>query len=266
MRICIIGLGKMGSALLKGIVQGGISNPADITACDPLLPEQESSAEYYGIRTSKDSAVGAKNADLIILAVKPQVFGSIAPDLAPAVNNKLIVSVMAGISTANLRLHLGDQCRIVRVMPNMPVFINAGVSAVTNGPGVSETERQLVRNIFSTLGEVVEVDENLMDSITGLCGSGPAYVYVMIEALADGAVLAGLPRELALKLAAQTVQGAARMVLETEKHPAELKDMVASPAGTTIRGLDVLEEKGFRSALIKAVQAGAERSRELNQD
>ena len=148
----------------------------------------------------------------------------------------------------------------------MPVFINAGVSAVSYGVGVSETERQLVRNIFSTLGEVVEVDENLMDGITGLCGSGPAYVYVMIEALADGAVLAGLPRELALKLAAQTVQGAARMVLETEKHPAELKDMVASPAGTTIRGLDVLEEKGFRSALIMAVQAGAERSRELNKD
>ena len=168
MRICIIGLGKMGSALLKGIVQGGISNPADITACDPLLPEQESSAEYYGIRTSKDSAVGAKNADLIILAVKPQVFGSIAPDLAPAVNNKLIVSVMAGISTANLRLHLGS-VQNCSLMPNMPVFINAGVSAVTNGPGVSETERQLVRNIFSTLGEVVEVDENLMDGITGLC-------------------------------------------------------------------------------------------------
>ncbi|HHT36917.1 MAG: pyrroline-5-carboxylate reductase [Candidatus Wallacebacter cryptica] len=264
MRICLIGLGKMGSALLKGIVDAGLFMPEQITACDPLLVEAENNLEYFGIRTCKDLAEAVIQSDLIILAVKPQVFTEIAGSLAQIVKDKLVVSIMAGLSTTKLRLALGETSRIVRVMPNTPVLINAGVSAVTAGPEIDEQELQLVTKIFSTLGEVVEVDEGLMDAVTGLSGSGPAYIYVLIEAMADGAVAAGLPRELALKLAALTVKGAAQMVLETGWHPGALKDMVTSPAGTTIRGLEVLEEQGFRFAAMKAIKAGAERSRELN--
>jgi len=263
MRIGIIGLGKMGSALLRGIVSCGICLPQEITASDPSLPELASNPDYCGIRTGWDNAAAVKDAELVILAVKPQVFPEVAASLAAELHNQLVVSVMAGISIDHLRQALGTQARFIRVMPNTPVMIQKGVSAVAWDSAATQADRELAKKIFQQLGAVVEVEEKLMDAVTAVSGSGPAYVAVMLEALADGGVLAGLPRDLALRLAALTVQGAAGMV-DLGKHPAELKDMVASPAGTTIAGLAVLEARGFRSALIDAVRAAAERSKELN--
>ncbi len=265
MKIAIIGLGKMGSALLRGIVRGGLCKAEDIIASDPLLIEEESNQDYYGIRTTRDNQLAIRDADLIILAVKPQVFHSLAASISTGIGDKLVVSIIAGISIDRLARELGSPGRIIRVMPNTPALINEGITALAAGPAVKEEELEQVKRLFESLGEVVEVGEDLMDGVTGLSGSGPAYVYMLIEALADGAVLTGLPRDLALKLAAWTVQGAARMVLETGRHPGELKDMVTSPGGTTIRGVEVLEERGFRSALIAAVKAATERSRELNE-
>lgn len=264
MRIGIIGLGKMGSALVRGIIAGGLCRPEDITASDPLLPEMTGNPEYWGINTGTDNAAAVKGADLVILAVKPQVFSKAAASFAHEINDQLVISVMAGISIAGLRQALGNGARIVRVMPNTPVLIQQGVSAVAWGSGVTQADIQLVTDIFQRIGAVVEIEERLMDAATALGGSGPAYVFVLIEALADGGVLAGLPRDLALKLAALTVKGAAAMV-EQGGHPAELKDMVASPAGTTIAGLAALEARGFRSALIDAVRAAAEQAAQLEQ-
>lgn len=264
MKIAIIGLGRMGSALLKGIMNAGIAKAEDIIASDPLLTEEESNLDFYGIRTTRDNLLAIRTADLIILAVKPQLFPSLAASYAGEIKDKLIVSIIAGLSIAKLSKELGAARRIIRVMPNTPALINEGISALAASPTVKEEEMALVKKIFQSLGEVVEVEEDLMDGVTGLSGSGPAYVYLMIEALTDGGVLTGLSRDLALKLATWTVQGAAKMVLETGRHPGELKDMVTSPAGTTIRGLELLEERGFRSALIAAVKAAADRSRELN--
>ena len=263
MKIGIIGLGKMGSALLRGIVNCGLCCPADIVASDPLLPERDSNPEYCGVRTCKDNSAAIKDADLVILAVKPQAFQSAAASMAHQVKDQLFVSIIAGLSIASLKKRLGPKARIIRVMPNTPVLIQQGVSALAWDSMVSESDLELVKNIFLQLGEVVDVEEKLMDGVTALSGSGPAYVYVLIEALADGGVLAGLPRDLAQQLAMLTVQGAAGMV-ELGKHPAELKDMVASPAGTTIAGLAALEANGFRSALIEAVRAAAQRAKELD--
>ena len=264
MKIAIIGLGRMGSALLRGIISGGLCKPEDIIASDPLLMEEESNHDYYGIRTTQDNELAIRDADLIILAVKPQVFHSLAPSISPGVGDKLIVAIIAGLSIEKLARELDSPWRIIRAMPNTPALINEGITALAAGPAVKAEELEQVKRLFESIGEVVEVEENLLDGVTGLSGSGPAYIYLLVEALADGGVLTGLPRELALQLAAWTVQGAAKMVLETGRHPGELKDMVTSPGGTTIRGLEVLEERGFRSALIAAVKAAAERSRELN--
>jgi pyrroline-5-carboxylate reductase len=263
MKIGIIGLGNMGSALLRGIINCGICSPADISASDPRLPEQANNPEYGGIRTGKDNAAAVRGSDLVILAVKPQAVKTVAASIAHEVGDQLFVSIIAGLSIAGLEEKLGSKARIIRAMPNTPVLIQQGVTALARNKKVSVQDLALIEDIFGRLGEVVEVEEKLMDAVTALSGSGPAYVYVLIEALADGGVLAGLPRNLALQLAALTVQGATAM-LELGKHPGELKDMVASPAGTTIAGLAVLEAKGFRSALIEAVRAAAVRARELS--
>ncbi len=262
--MAIIGLGKMGTALLQGMLNSGLYQPEEVVGCDLYVEDTNSNEEYFGIQTMKDNIEAVKLADIILMAVKPQVTPKVTSEISEYTADKLLISIAAGLTLENLSKQLSNSTRIVRVMPNTPALVGEGAAAFTTGSDISTADRKIVKDILQSVGEVVEVEEKLMDAVTGLSGSGPAYVYMVIEAMADGGVLMGLPRDMALKLAAQTVLGSAKMVMETGKHPGELKDAVASPGGTTIRAIEKLEEKGLRSSLIEAVKTSAERSKELN--
>lgn len=274
MKIGIIGLGKMGTTLLEGMLKKEVFQADGIIASDLNKDIRESVGKFYLVRTSKDNISLMEKADIVILAVKPQIISKVLEEIAPFSSNKLIISIAAGISIAKIKESLGDNCRVIRVMPNTPAMVNEGISAIAledkyNINKLDEEEQikkdiEIVDKIFTSVGEVVHVEEKLMDAVTGLSGSGPAYIYLVIEALSDGGVLMGLPRDISMKLAAQTVLGAAKTVIETGKHPGELKDMVTSPAGTTIRAIESLEKSGLRASLISAVKASAEKANELN--
>lgn len=262
--IGFIGAGQMARALAKGFAGAGLVPPEQIVAADPVpAAAQQFVAEIPGAKLLTTNAALAQQADVIFLAVKPQsmaaVYGELAGKLGPG---KLIVSIAAGIPLAKLCDGLKTE-RIVRVMPNTPALVGEGASAYALGKGATAEDGKLVGELLGAVGKAFAVDEKLLDAVTGLSGSGPAFVYLMIEALADGGVRVGLPREIAAALAAQTVLGAAQMVLTTGEHPAALKDKVASPGGTTIAGLAALEERGLRGALIAAVEAATRRSQEL---
>lgn len=265
MKLALIGLGNMGQAILDGILNNNILNKAQITAADKKFsdPEFEMPEKYSGLEITGDNKEAVKKSDYIILAVKPQIIKSVLDDIKTAAHSKVIISIAAGVKTDLLQDYFGTDAKIIRVMPNTPALVAEAMSALYYSPSVEADERAFVEKIFNSFGEAVEVSEQDMDAVTGLSGSGPAYVYLFIEALADAGVLKGLSRENALKLAAQTVKGGAEMFLKTDKHPAELKDMVTSPAGTTIAGVAALEKNAFRSAVIEAVSAAAERSQEL---
>lgn len=264
-RIGLIGAGNMGGALVAGVVAAGHIPAAQITVADVreevLLP-----LHSLGVQTSTQTASAIRDQHLVILGVKPQS----APEVFHLAEqhlraDQLLVSIMAGVSTARIEAQLGLPIPVVRVMPQTLAQLGAAASAICGGQHAAPAQVELVRSLFDQVGSTVVVAESQMDAVTGLSGSGPAYVYTIIEALADGGVRMGLAREVALKLAAQTVLGAARMVLESGQHPAVLRDQVTSPGGTTIAGLHKLEEKGLRDALISAVQAATERSVELGQ-
>jgi len=268
-KLGVIGAGRMGEAIIRGLLAAGM-RPDLLIASDADPSRQAFLRDEYRIRASHDNPGLAKEVELLILAVKPGVMESVLKEIAPVLKRRkpLVISVAAGIKLALLAKYLGGPAgagRLVRVMPNTPALIGEGVSAYYAGTGLRKGDRGMVKAILSAFGRVVELDkEELMDAVTGLSGSGPAYVFLMVEALADGGVKMGLTRNTALALAAQTVLGAGKMVIETGKHPAELKDMVTSPGGTTIEGLGVLERGGFRGLLIQAVEAGCQRSRELS--
>jgi pyrroline-5-carboxylate reductase len=254
----------MAQALARGFVAAGQATPARIVAFDPVPAALAAfEREIPGSRGVAGNDIVAQEAETIFLATKPQhaeqVFHQLRGKLPP---EKLIVSIAAGIPLAKLAAGLGTD-RIVRVMPNTPMLVGCGASAYSLGVGATAADGQVVANLLGSAGLAYQVDERLLDAVTGLSGSGPAFVYLVIEALADGGVRMGLPREVALSLAAQTVRGAAAMVLETHEHPAVLKDRVASPGGTTIAGLAALEQHGLRGALIAAVEAATRRSQEL---
>jgi pyrroline-5-carboxylate reductase len=255
----------MARALAAGFVRAGLAAPERILACDPLPAALESFGKAVdGARVLADGASVAKQADLLFLATKPQqITAAIAP-LAKATADKLVVSIAAGVKLATLGATLSG-ARLVRVMPNTPCLIGQSASAYCLGPRTTDDDGRLVDALLSSVGRAFVVDEPLLDAVTGLSGSGPAFVYVIIEALADGGVRMGLKREVALALAAQTVRGAAQMVLETGEHPAVLKDRVASPGGTTIAGLEALEAGRLRGTLMAAVEAATHRSIELGQ-
>ncbi len=265
MKLCIIGLGKMGKALLDGILENELFAKKDIIGCDVKVENKEKNPKYQDIKTINNNRKGAEKSDLIILAVKPQIIDIVLDEIQEVVKEKLIVSIAAGITINHLKEKTSKDTKIARVMPNTPVLVGEGISALSFGENTNDSDKKLIKNIFQETGQIVEVKEELMDAVTGLSGSGPAFIYLIIEALADGGVLKGLSREKALKLSAQTVLGAARMVQETGKHPAELKDMVTSPAGTTITGLKSLETDGLRGLLIKAVDEASTRSQELGE-
>lgn len=261
-RIGLIGAGAMGSALLKGMLAGGFQ-PGQLYIADADKKRLEEYAVNYGVHV-EDNAGVARQVQALFLAVKPQDMGEVLESIREYITPQhLLVSVAAGISTAFIEEKVGVQCPVVRVMPNTPCLVREGAMVVCGGRYAKQEDIDQVMQWLAPLGQVHAAPEKLMDAVTGLSGSGPAYVYLFIEALADGGVLAGLPRPLAAKLAVQTVLGAARMVLETGQHPALLREQVTSPGGTTAAGLAELEEGKMRSALIKAVKKAAERSREL---
>jgi pyrroline-5-carboxylate reductase len=264
--VVFLGTGNMAEALLKGLLREGTADPEEIVCAEPRQERREEIANRYGVEVTGDNRAAVAEADLIILSVKPQVVEAVLAEISPAVDaSKLLVSIAAGLSVATLARGLPAGTRIIRTMPNTPALVGAGATAVTRGPHATEADLTVARALFEAVGTVVVVDEPLLDGVTGLSGSGPAYVFLAIEALADGGVKAGLPRPAAVALAAQTVMGAARLVLETGRHPGELKDMVTSPGGTTIAGVQALEARGFRAALMEAVEAATRRSRELGE-
>lgn len=262
-KIAFIGGGQMAEALIAGLVSTRCCAPDQIWATDPVAARCDTLKRLYGVRVGGTNQEAAAWAGIIVLAVKPQILNGVMKELAGELKRALTVSVAAGIPIQTITSAGGTGTRVVRAMPNTPAMVREGMTALAIGPGVSEGDAGLARRMFESVGKVVAVEERLMDAVTGLSGSGPAYVFLAIEALADGGVKMGLPRATAEVLAAQTVLGAARMVIETGEHPARLKDKVASPGGTTIAGLHRLEVGGMRATLIDAVEAATKRSQEL---
>lgn len=264
MKFGIIGCGKMGTALVQGAVRAGVIDPASLMGVDPHPPAREHFVEATGGQAG-DLISSLADCDAVLLCTKPQDACAALRELADASGSRpiLVISVAAGISLGQLEAEAGDFIRVIRCMPNTPALVGKGAAAYCLGMSATAEDGATAQRLLGSVGMALPVAEKLMDAVTGLSGSGPAYVYLLIEALADGGLKQGLPRAEALKLAAQTVYGAASMVIETGQHPAVLKDMVTSPGGTTIAGLSALEQAGFRSALIQAVAAAAERSAEM---
>lgn len=262
-RIGFIGGGNMAVALIKGLIQGTF--PAErILVAEPRASQRAWLEECFGVATAADNNTVVSSCDLLILAVKPQMASEVLSETASAFSaDTLLVSILAGVDTATLESFFDGSPRVVRAMPNTPALLGAAATALCSGRFAGPDDLALVTRLFESVGVVRVVAEKEMDAVTGLSGSGPAYVYTMIEALADGGVEQGLPRDIALTLAAQTVLGAARMVLEDGEHPAVLRDRVCSPGGTTIAGVKALEEGGVRAALMDAVARAARRSKEL---
>jgi pyrroline-5-carboxylate reductase len=262
-RLAFLGAGQMAEALIGGLLSAGLCEPDAVMATDVSPARLNLMKQRFGIRAAAENREAAGWGQVVVLAVKPQVIDSVLADVRAAWRDPLVVSIAAGVPIQRLAAGLPAGARLVRVMPNAPALVGAGMSAFTLGPGVTEDETRLVTTLFESVGRAVRVDESQMNAVTGLSGSGPAYVCVAIEAMADGGVKMGLPRTVAEQLAVQTVLGAARMLIETGEHPAKLKDRVASPGGTTIAGLHQLEAGGARTALIAAVEAATKRSEEL---
>ena len=263
MKLGIIGCGKMGTALVGGVIRSGTATPDRILGYDPHGPALAAFTHATAASATEDLADLA-GCDTLILATKPQQAATALAALAAAgPQPALLLSIAAGLTLDWLEKNTPAPLRVIRSMPNTPALVGEGAAAFSLGTRATRDDAATARKILGSVGLAIEVPEPLLDAVTGLSGSGPAYVYLAIEALADGGVRNGLPRADALKLAAQTLRGAATMVLETGQHPGELKDMVTSPAGTTIAGLATLESRGFRAALIEAVTAATRRSQEL---
>lgn len=254
----------MGEALLSRLIDRGIYLPSEILVSEPQQERRSFLNQQYGVTATADNRAVATAAEVLFLAIKPQVFEAVAAELIDvgSMSGQLIISIMAGVPLSKLEWAFPGQ-PIVRSMPNTPATVGSGISAIAPGKHVEPQHLELAQSIFEAVGEVVEVPETMLDAVTGLSGSGPGYVAILIEALADGGVAAGLPRAIASQLALQTVLGTAQLLKETGMHPAELKDRVTSPGGTTITGIAELENAGFRSALIEAVKAAWRRSQEL---
>jgi pyrroline-5-carboxylate reductase len=263
-KIGFIGGGNMAEAIIKGLLASGVSAD-DILVAEPLVQRREFLSGTFAVFAGNDPLEVARLADILILAVKPQMAASVLTTLEPAVSAEtLVVSIMAGISTTVIEEFLSAGVRVVRVMPNTPAMIQAGATAICAGRKSDEHDLAVASGIFAAVGDVVTVTEKQMDAVTGLSGSGPAYVFSFIEALSDAGVKNGLARDVALKLAVQTVLGSARMVAETGEHPALLREKVTSPGGTTIAALHTLENGRFHGLVMDAVDSACRRSRELS--
>ena len=262
-KLGIIGGGNMARAILRGIIQAGLV-PADAITVSDLRPDTLAALSAdFSVTTTTDNCQLTAASDIIILAVKPQTLPTVLAEIAAQARTRLFLSIAAGVRAAAIHEALGCRGRIVRIMPNVAAQVLAGASAISAGPDASDEDLAIATAIFDAVGSTVQVAEPLMDAVTGLSGSGPAYLFLVIEALADAGVRAGLPRTTALQLAAQTCSGAAQLVLETGHHPAVLKDQVTSPGGTTIAGMHRLEQQAVRGAFMDAVAAAVDRAPEL---
>ncbi len=265
-KIAFLGSGNMAEALVKGLLAAGTAAAAEIVCAEPRAERREELRKRHGVAVTAGNLEAVREAQLVVLSVKPQVMDALLDEIAPAVDHsKLVISIAAGVPIAAIARRLGAGARIVRTMPNTPALVGEGATALSRGPHATEADLSEAVALFEAVGTAVVVDEHLLDAVTGLSGSGPAFVFLAIEALADGGVKVGLPRHVSLALAAQTIVGAGRLVLETGEHPGKLKDQVTSPGGTTIAGVHALEAAGFRAALIAAVEAATRRSRELGE-
>ncbi|OGL31004.1 MAG: pyrroline-5-carboxylate reductase [Candidatus Rokubacteria bacterium RIFCSPLOWO2_12_FULL_69_21] len=263
-KVGFLGAGNMGEAMIRGLLKAGTVPAEDIFATDARLDRLQQLGKLYGIHTLSDNSLLVKRVDVVILAVKPQIIHSVLKEVGSAVTpKKLVISVAAGVPTVALRADLPKGVRLIRVMPNTPALVLEGMTAVAKADGLQKGDLETAEEIFGAVGKVVVLEEEALDAVTGLSGSGPAYVALMIEALADGGVKVGLDRLTAMTLAAQTVLGSAKLLIETGAHPGQLKDMVTSPGGTAIAGIAALEEGGVRRTLISAVERATLRSREL---
>jgi pyrroline-5-carboxylate reductase len=263
-KIAIIGGGKMGSIIAQGLIAQKISSNKDIIVTDIDAARLEFLRKSMKLKVSSNNEKAVKGADIIVLAVKPQNMAATLKEISAAFDkNKIVVSIAAGITTSFIESHLVQGARVLRVMPNTPALIGEGAAAVAKGSFAKKSDVKLAQIIFNAVGISVEIEESLIDAVTGLSGSGPAYCFLIIEALIEGGEKMGLPQDLAAKLAMQTMLGAARLCLSSDKSPAELREMVTSPGGTTVAGLKVLEEGKIRATIISAVEAATKRSKEL---
>lgn len=262
-----LGAGKMATALAQGFVKAGLTRPAKIVASDLAGAAREAFARAVpGSRTTAFNREVVEEANVLVLAVKPAQAGEVLAEIQPGISaHHLLISIVAGLNLARLQSALGQTARVARVMPNTPALVGAAACGFAVGESARPADVRLVEQMLASIGSAFQVKESLLDAVTGLSGSGPAYAFLIIEALSDGGVAAGLPRDVATQLAAQTLLGSARMVLETGLHPGSLKDMVTSPGGTTIEGLHELEKAGVRGALVNAVRAASDKSRKLGQ-
>jgi pyrroline-5-carboxylate reductase len=262
-KIGVVGGGKMGGALIEGMISRGLVTASALTVADTDETRRGELARAYGVSVTADNREAVQGADLVILSVKPQSMAEVLAGLAGAASSALFISIAAGITTAFIEERLGESVRVVRVMPNLPALIGEGAAALAPGAFATKADLDLSRQIFTAVGITVEIKESQMDAVTGLSGSGPGYAFLIIEALMDAGVRMGLARDVAMKLSAQSLLGAAKLCLRGEKHPAELREMVTSPGGTTLAGLKVLGEGRIRETLIAAVEAATLRSAEL---
>lgn len=264
MKLGVIGYGNIAKALVGGVIKSGYAHPEDIHISSRSFDRLEAEAKDCKFNAYRTNTEVAKLADFLVLAIKPYQYEEVMKEISPHIGaNTVIVSVAAGVTLEMMQAWIGQDVKVIRTMPNTPMQVGTGMTAVTPGHSVSEAELSWVVEMFGSVGKAVVVAEGHMEAVIGACGSSPAFVYMMIEALADGAVLKGLPRDQAMTLAAQAVKGAAEMVLETGRHPGVLKDQVCSPGGTTIEGVSALEAAGFRTAVIEAVRRTVDRAEAL---
>ncbi|MGP3593725.1 pyrroline-5-carboxylate reductase [Vagococcus sp. WN89Y] len=264
-KIGFIGCGNMGKAILGGLIASKLVQPGQIWVYTPTPEKVAALHDEYGINAAQSAQEVAQVADIVFGAVKPNILVKVLSEIASSLNKEsLVVSIAAGVTLDQLARALGHDRKIIRTMPNTPSMVNAGMTSVTPNALVTPEDTAEVLSIFRSFGEAEVVSEAMIHPVVGVSGSAPAYVFMFIEAMADAAVLGGMPRAQAYKFAAQAVMGSAKMVLETGKHPGELKDMVCSPGGTTIEAVRVLEEKGFRSAVVESIRACMEKSDQLS--
>lgn len=263
-KIGFIGCGNMGQAMIKGIIGSKIVDKKSIIVSANSEKTLEKVKEEYGVTTTLDNKVVARESDYIILAIKPNLYEAILKEIKENIHgNTVVISIGAGISLGYLKEKLGDKIKYIRTMPNTPALVGEGMTAVSLGNGIKEEEMEDLLDIFKSFGKVEIIDESLMDGFTAIAGSSPAYIFILIEAMADAGVREGIPRHKAYKMAAQSVLGSAKMVLETGEHPGKLKDNVCSPGGATIDAVLSLEESGFRSSIMKAVKTCADKSKSM---
>ncbi len=263
-KIGFIGCGNMGTAIVNGLVESGSIDSKNIFIIDKDKEKEKKVIQKLGVSKSKSIKELCTNVDYIVLAVKPDMVPSVLKEL-DFQDSKILISIAAGITMKTIKKS-AKGFRIVRVMPNTPAFVKEGMTAICCEKSIKEKEKEYINQIFNSIGKVIEIDEKYFNAVTALSGSGPAYVFVFIEAMADAAVRMGLTRETAYNLAAQTVLGSAKLVLETGKHPGQLKDMVCSPAGTTIEAIYQLEKRGFRGTVMKAIGECFEKAEEMSEE